>query len=345
MTAWSNRCICFFAFIGFAFAQAPSAATDRNITLNVVVTAKSGKPVPGLQEQDFTLLDNNHPQKILSFAEVKGNNPSAGPPVEVVLLVDEVNTEFSRVAYARLQVVKFLQRDNGVLSQPVSLGFLNDVSVKFTNFSQDGNALVGELNANQASLRSIGRNQGVYGAGDRLTVSIRALEQLTAAAAQQPGRKLVIWVSPGWPILTGPRIELSSQDQRKLFGEIVTLSNTLRKADVTMYDVDPLGTADAVRGQTIYYEEFLKGVKKPQQVQYGNIALQVLAVQSGGRVFNSENDISAEIAMAMADASNYYVLTFAGQPGDGPDQYHSIDIKLGQSGLKAHTRTGYYAQP
>jgi VWFA-related protein len=344
--AASRECgICFLAFAGFTLAQAPPAATNRSITLNVVVTAKSGKPVSGLQQQDFTVLENNHPQKILSFEAVAGANPNSGPPVNVILLLDGVNTEFSRVAFARLQVEKFLQRDNGVLSRPVALGFLNDVSVKFTNFSQDGNALIAELNANQAGLRSIGRNQGVYGAGDRLTLSLRALEQLTAAAVAQPGRKLVIWVSPGWPILTGPRIELSSQDQRKLFGEIVNLSNALRNSGITIYSVDPLGTADAVQGRTIYYEEFLKGVKKPQQVQYGNIALQVLAVQTGGRVFNSENDIVAEIAGAMAEANDFYVLTYEGAPGDGPNDYHSIEVKVDQPGLKAHTRTGYYAQP
>jgi VWFA-related protein len=345
MTAWSQRCICLLAFAGFAFAQAPAAGTDRQITLDVVVTAKSGKPVSGLGQQDFTLLDNNHPQRILSFAAVEGVNPNSAQQLNVIVLVDEVNTEFSRVAYARQQVEKFLQRDNGVLSRPVALGFLTDQSIKLTNFSQDGNALVGELTANQAGLRTIGRNQGVYGAGDRLTVSIRALEGLTSAAASQPGRKVVIWVSPGWPILTGPRIQLSSDDQRKLFGEIVNLSNTLRNAGITMYSVDPLGTADAVAGRTTYYEEFVKGVKKPQQVQYGDIALQVLAIQSGGRVFNSENDISAEIAAAMAEANNFYVLTFEGLPGDGPNDYHSLEVKVGQSGLKAHTRTGYYAQP
>ena len=51
-----------------ATPQAPGA--DRRLTLDVVVTDKSGHPVPGLQQQDFTLLDDKQPQTILSFRAV-----------------------------------------------------------------------------------------------------------------------------------------------------------------------------------------------------------------------------------------------------------------------------------
>ena len=95
-----TRCVrsiylaCFFVVGGFAQQAGPPAGTNRQITLDVVVTDKSGKPVPGLQQQDFTLLDNKQPQKILSFTAVQGGAKTADPPVDVVLLVDEVNTTF-----------------------------------------------------------------------------------------------------------------------------------------------------------------------------------------------------------------------------------------------------------
>ncbi|HEY2548237.1 MAG TPA: hypothetical protein VGI46_19350, partial [Candidatus Acidoferrum sp.] len=40
------------------------------ITLDVVVTPKSGAPVSGLQQQDFTLLDNKAVETITSFKAV-----------------------------------------------------------------------------------------------------------------------------------------------------------------------------------------------------------------------------------------------------------------------------------
>src|ERR1700691_230050 len=45
-------------------------STQRQITLDVQVTDKSGAPIRGLQKQDFTLLDDKQPQDIVSFHAV-----------------------------------------------------------------------------------------------------------------------------------------------------------------------------------------------------------------------------------------------------------------------------------
>jgi VWFA-related protein len=332
-----------FVVCGFAQQAAPPAGTNRQITLDVVVTDKSGKPVPGLQQQDFTLLDNKQPQKILSFQAVASKTD---PPVEVVLLVDEVNTNFTSVSFERAQIEKFLKSGGGELPRPVSLAVLSDGGLVIGKVTtQDGNALVAELDQNKAGLRTITRSQGIYGADDRIGLSLNAVQQLTDYEMPRPGRKLLIWISPGWPLLSGPREELDSKQQDKLFSRIVALSDNLRQARITLYSIDPLGTADAGGFRTSYYLEFVKGVKKARQVQLGNLGLQVLATQSGGRVLISNNDVAGEIASAVADANAFYVLTFDGLPGDGPDEYHALEIKLDKPGLKAQTRTGYYAQP
>ncbi len=338
--------VCFGIVCGFAQRPVPAAGSNRQIALAVVVADKSGKPVSGLQQQDFTLLDNKQPQRILSFQAIGGNAAKADPAVQVILLVDQVNTSFTRVSFARQEIEKFLRRDGGELPRPVTVAVLSDSGLSMGNItSRDGNALAAALIENKAGLRSITRTQGIYGADDRLGLSLTALEQLAAYEAPRPGRKLVIWISPGWPLLTGPRIELSNKDQQRIFSQIVALSDSLRRAGITLYSIDPLGTADAGGFRTLYYEEFLKGVKKPGQVQIGNLGLQVIATQTGGRVFVSNNDVAGEIASAVADANAYYVLTFEGLPGDGPNEYHALEIKVDKPGLKALTRTGYYAQP
>jgi hypothetical protein len=93
------------------------------------------------------------------------------------------------------------------------------------------------------------------------------------------------------------------------------------------------------------YMQFSKGVKSVRQAEYGHLALQVLAYQSGGRVFNSGNDLASEIAKCVADANAFYVLSFHGVAGDGLDEYHALEIKIDKPGLAARTRSGYYAQP
>jgi VWFA-related protein len=344
MSTWCVRWIPLFGLSLFSGFGQQAEPPNRQITLDVVVTDKSGKQVPGLQQQDFTLLDNKQPQKILSFEAVQGG--ASDLPVEVVLVVDEVNTTFTNVSFERAQIEKFLKHDGRELPRPVSLAVLSDAGMSMGGVTtQDGSALIAELDRNKAGLRTITRSQGFYGAEDQIGLSLRALQQLADYETPRPGRKLVIWISPGWPLLSGPRNELTDKDQRRFFSNIVALSDSLRRARITLYSIDPLGTQDSGGFRTSYYEEFVKGVKKASQVQMGNVGLQVFATQTGGRVLVSNNDLAGEIATSVADASAFYVLTFDGLPGDGPNEYHALEIKLDRPGLKALTRTGYYAQP
>jgi VWFA-related protein len=325
----------------------PLAGADRQMTLDVVVTDKSGKPVSGLEQKDFTLLDNKQPQKILSFEAVAGAAATADSPVEVVLLVDEVNADFKNVAIERNEIVKFLGRNEGALAEPVSLVFFSDSGATGTLSSRDGKAVIADLNQKQLGLRTIGKPAGFYGGNERIQMSLSMLQKFADFQAQTPGRKLLVWISPGWPFLaSGLDQELASNRQKQgLFNTIVALSDGLRRARIALYNIDPVGAADAGSLETTDYKQFLKGVKTARQADRGDLALQVLAAQSGGLVLNSSNDLAGEIATCVADANSYYVLSFEGLPGDGPNEYHALEIKLDKPGLTARTRSGYYAQP
>ncbi len=319
---------------------------DSRIVLDVVVTDRSKKPVAGLQAEDFTVLDDKHAQKILSFTPVGGNGAQTGPPAEIILLVDEVNTGFDRVAYEREQIRKFAMQNGGKLPHPVSLIFFTDLSTEVQNGStQDGKLLLAAFDQHETKLRISNRSQGFYGGVDRYQLSMTTLQNLAAAEGQKPGRKLVLWISPGWAYLSGPNVVLTSREESGLFRTIVNLSATLRRARVTLYSIDPLGVADAASFRTTYYEEFLKPVTKASSVNIGDLSLQVIATQTGGMALNSSNDITAEIARAMADADAYYTLVLEPTPSEKPNQFHSIEIKIGKPGLAARTRNGYYGQP
>jgi VWFA-related protein len=323
------------------------AQQSRDMTLDVVVTDKSGKPVSGLEQKDFTLLDNKQPQKIVSFQAVAGGAATADLPMEVVLLVDTVNTEFTNVAIERKEIEKFLLRNGGALALPVSLVFFSNSTATGTISSRDGNAVLADLNQKELGLRTIGRSQGVFGAIERMQLSIVTLRKLADYEATMPGRKLVVWISPGWFFLTSgmDQVLASKRLKQELFSSIVAVSDGLRRARMTLFNIDPLGTAAAGSLGTTDYKQFLKGVKKADQADNGNLALQVLASQSGGLVLNSSNDLAGEIATCVADANGFYVLSFEGLPGDGPNEYHALEIKLDKPGLAARTRSGYYAQP
>jgi len=325
----------------------PPGGTDRQITLDVQVTDKSGAPVRGLQKQDFTLRDDKQPRAILSFHAVDGAaGTTTDPPVEIVLVIDAVNTSFSDVTYERSEVKKFVLQNGGKLPQPVSLVVFTDTETKMQDgSSRDGNTLASLYDQYETGLRSITRSQGFYGAAERFDLSIKALNSLEAYEEKRPGRKLVIWFSPGWPMLSGPNLQLSEKDERQLFNSIVAASTGLRQARITLYSIDPHGPEDAGGIRVSYYEEFLKGITSPSRALPGDLGLQVLAVQSGGRVFNSSNDLTGAIANSAADGNAFYVLSFDAARGDRPDEYHSLGVTVDKPGTTARTRTGYYAQP
>jgi VWFA-related protein len=339
----------FFFCLSFpVFAQQSNVPADnagRRITLDVVVADRAGKPVSGLQQQDFAVTDDKKPQSVVSFHAVDGS-ASAADPIQIILLVDEVNTSFQSIAFERDALKKFLGRDGGKLPVPVSMVFFSDTGTEMQNApSLDGNALIASFESHETKLHTIRRSAGFYGAVERYQLSLRTLQSLASAEAAKPGRKILIWISPGWPYLSGPRVNLTRQEEDGLFRSIVSLSSALRQARVTVYSVDPLGTADSGGLRTFYYEEFLKGVAKPKDAQAGNLALQVIAVQSGGRVLNGNNDLAGLIATAAADASTYYVLSIDPPPAENVDEYHAVEVKTERPGVTVHARTGYYGQP
>ena len=323
-------------------AQQPASPSPagRSIDLDVVVTPKSGPPVSGLEQKDFTLLDNKAPQAITSFHALSG--PDA--PVEVILLIDAVNTGYQNIAYERGEIDKFLRANGGKLAHPAALAIFTDPGVRMVGGSStDGNALAAMLDKETVALRAITRSAGFYGAEDRFNMSMKALQQLTVDEGPHPGRKLIFWISPGWPLLTGPRVDLAAKEEQRLFQAIIDVSTQLRQARITLYNINPLGaTEDSLR--TFYYEEFVKGVTKPSQVNVGNLSLQVLAVQTGGLVLNSDNDISQMLQQAFRDAAGWYEISFQPAPSE-PNEYHKLEVRVDKPGLDVRTRTGYYAQP
>src|SRR5271156_1032208 len=217
-------------------------AGNDKIHLDVVVTPKSGPPVADLQQQDFTVLDNNSPQAITSFAQVTGRQA----PVDVIVVIDAINIDAREIGYERIQIDKFLRAEGGHLAYPVAVVVATDTGAKLAeSFSSDGNALSTAMDHDQIGLRDIGRSAGFYGASERLQYSLQSLSQLAVPEAHQ-ARKILLWVSPGWPLLSGPNVELDGKQQAQIYAQIASLSTQLRQARVTLYMVNPIGAGESM---------------------------------------------------------------------------------------------------
>ncbi len=329
-----------------ASAQQPSPPAQPaadTVHLDVVVTQKSGPPVSGLQQQDFTILDNKAPQTIQSFLAVRERDA----PIEVVLVVDDVNTGLENIAYERTEIDKFLKTDEGRLAHPIALAFLTDDGIKVQDdFSSDGNALSAALDQYTLGLHSILRSGGIYSALERFQISMQALLQLATREAARPGRKMIVWISPGWPILSGPGVEeqMTSKQDQQIFDDVVRVSTLLREGRITLYSIDPLGSAD-FGGRAFRWEAFTKGISKPNQADWGDLALQVIATQSGGLALTSSNDITGSVQKCLADSEAYYEISFTPSLDQKRETYHHLEVSLADRKLTARTRQGYYAQP
>ena len=106
--------------------------TTRAVQVSVIAQDSEGHPIPGLTQDDFTILDRGVPQKIVSFTKNAARltadvAPSARPvsantfsnrvdektgvpPSVTVILLDALDTDFHDMASARGQVVKFLRQ-------------------------------------------------------------------------------------------------------------------------------------------------------------------------------------------------------------------------------------------
>jgi VWFA-related protein len=330
--------------VGMASAQpaaAPAHAAGASIRLSVAATAKSGVPVTGLRKEDFTLTDNKVARPITSFREV-----SAGEePVKVILMIDAVNTNFDRVAYVRAEVQKYLRADGGHLANPTTIAVLTDKGTMMQKeFSTDGAGLSGSLDHYTIALREITRSSGIWGADERVQISLTAVGELASYAATVPGRKVVIWVSPGWPLLSGAGIELDTKQQQQIFSNVVTFSKQFQAANLIFYNVNPLGPGeDPLRAD--YYEQFVKGVSKAGQTNIADLSLQVLAAQSGGLVVLGSSDVVGNVKKCLVDAESWYEIIFDGAIAERANEYHHVQVTVDKPGLSVRTRDGYYLQP
>lgn len=323
----------------------PSQTAAHAITLDVRVTDKSGATIRGLQQSDFTLLDDNKPQEITSFQAVGDpENKSAGPPIEVVLVVDAVNISFQDVAREHPQIHNFLTIEGGDLIHPLSLIALTGNGTKIVaEGSTNGNDMAAEFDHFQTGLRDFNTGQGAFGDAERFNLSVNTFDSIAKSIGSLPGRKLLVWLSPGWPLLAGQLTNLTPAVEQEFFTSIVKISGELIAGRITVYTVDPLGLAD--EASVDLFKQYAKGIASPSKAGPPELALQVLTVQSGGLFLHPSNDVAPAISSCVLDANSYYVLTFDTAESKKPNEYHSIEVKVDKPDVVARTRTGYYAQP
>jgi VWFA-related protein len=332
---------------------------DR-IYLDVMVRPNSGPPMKGLQQSDFTILDNDVPQTITSFEAVAG--PQAR--IEVILVLDTVKLGSREAAITFEEIKRFLKSDGGHLAYPTAVAIPTEKELWFQEeFSTDGNAISAALSHSAIPLARVDRDADRGGAGgNRFQISFQAFAELLARERDRPARKLMIWVSPGWPPLAGlenardvkPRqLPQLRQLQEEVFGNVVEVSTQLREGRITLYSLDPSALGDLDMGltdpPTVHLrpsdDVYVAGAYKPSDVGPRDLMLETIATQSGGAALHPGNDLASALRKCVADAEAYYELSFDPTITTQPNEYHRLEIRVAKPGLVARARQGFYSRP
>jgi VWFA-related protein len=343
-----------------------SVSAEGLIRLDTTITDQAGKAVIGLRRDDFRLLDNGQPQKIIAFRASKS-------PSSIVILLDTLNLPPDLAAFERQHAAQFLRQNSGKLALPVIIYSLEDSGFFLAaKPSRDGEALATAV-ASDNKVDAYFLAPHVHSPFKAVTdtsldsaavlAGLRALGTIAAAEVAQPGRKLLFWIGPGLVnrgtggiapygnalLRSSNPNELGystsgkkgEEVKRDLFQKILWFSVLLRQARVTV-DCFSIGEDNPA---TDAWRPSLAAIPSAQQASWMNLFKNVLAVQSGGRAFLSSKSPVEPMNECVENAQTFYTFTFDPPLAAHADEYHSLKVELSQPTLTARTSTGYYDQP
>src|ERR1700748_3288165 len=140
-------------------APATIKVTTRIVVLDVVITDKKGKLIErGLTRGDCTVLEDGKEQEIRSFEPPSEHRmPSAdgaiansaedltkiGDAPVTILVLDELNSRFEDMSFARQMMVKYLQAQQTVLREPtVLMVATNNTFQQMHDYTQNRDELI-----------------------------------------------------------------------------------------------------------------------------------------------------------------------------------------------------------
>jgi VWFA-related protein len=329
--------------------------TSRLVVLDMVVVDGKGAIVKDLKKDDFHVEELGEPQTILNFEVAGAHTPSPDitinstadldrlaprAPVDIILL-DEFNTRFEDMAFARYSLKKYLDKQPDKLVTPTML-----IAVDLQHFT-----VLHDYTQNKAEILDALKHHFVaypwqvhqYAwVGERYATAFITLRRTAQAVMGHPGHKNMIWLGRGFPpsSLVGKGWSLDTEN--RINNAVQECVNVLRDARVTLYTIDPAGV---MTDPGIYGSDYIYGSSIAADPFGGNYEFNRMAKATGGRTLYGRNDVDKEVQTAIQDGANFYTLTY--RPTNttmDPRKFRRIKVTVNQPGLKVITREGYYMQ-
>lgn len=338
----------------------PLEVVSRLVTLDVVVVDQNGKFVTGLDQSKFHITDAKLPQKIRNFEAPEAHAmpnpgqaivqstedlPKIGAAPVNVLVIDELNTPFSQIAYAQQMLTKYLKRQPAILAQPTLFIAVGSERVAVLHdFTQDRDALLASVkqHVTRPDFEFLVRwmEGGTVGPTRSQGRTLGPMLQLAYAMHGIPGRKNVIWVGTGYR--QGYGGAYTQGDEISASRRVRMVTNQMLGAHITFYTIDPEGPA--------YHSNspFPAGSPGAKDSVYSNIpgtSFDSFARSTGGTILFGRNDVETEVKESAIEGSQYYTMAYV-PTGSGLAEtghpYHSIRVTVDDPNLRVITRDGYF---
>jgi VWFA-related protein len=321
---------------------APLSATDPVVqkglfSIDLVVADSAGNPVTDLVPWDFTLLDKGQRAKIRTL---QNSREASEPAPELIFVLDAIKLSSQQLTQTESAIVHFLQRNDGLLEEPCFLYRLTRDGLFSSSMpTRDGNLLAKEVEQHKSprmvwrSVRNDGPNllRAWVGGSQPNTLSLRALGSIAIDQREIPGRKVVVWISPGWPVNSG---EIG-------FDEATELSTRLQEARIMLDNVNVWPNPD----QSFNYHDYIEAPRSQKDMQPAKLALQVIATHTGGLVLDSSGDLDRDIERCVEEVRSFYTLTFNPPQAYQMDEFHDLRVQVDRPVLTVRVPTGYYNEP
>ena len=305
-----------------------------------------------------------------------------GTPVNLtVILFDQVNTAQVDQANARNQIVRFLKQMRP--EDRIALYALGNELRVLHDFTSDPDSLLRALAKAQAKsgrlvpdndpgTGPLGDTSGdpdldaflaaadtsfvQYQTTDRVLRTTDALEAIAAHVASLPGRKNLLWVSSGFPLMIGydmdpAMVQATGLDSRTFLVEVDRAGRALNDANVAVYPVDAHRLSVSLTAITTPYttpsSSRVPATRPPTITgnRSGVETMENIAGRTGGVAYHDTNDLSAALRSAMDDSRLVYTLAYTPSHNEWDGKFRKVKVETRRSGVHLRFRNGYFAIP
>jgi VWFA-related protein len=259
-------------------------------------------------------------------------------------LIDEMNTAFPDSAFVCYSINKFIAQTGGRLDQRTQVLTLTEAGLKVLQDSTlDGKAIMATLKKHTPALpyRS---ERGIEGIFERMRLSLRALADIATANLGYGIRTNLVWIGSGFPLLD--ELGLTADEREPILAAIRHVSSRLLQSRVVVYTVDPetVGSWGEIDpAERLPVQHGLQPSRVTLTSNFGDLALQKFAEQTGGRDIYGRNDIDRQVAAAIAEGNTAYALSYYPSDTNFDGKFRKITVEIGLPQLQVHARDGYYA--